>query len=170
MHRTIGGLSPLEPGYRRFRIEPHPGGGISRAQTRHRSPYGTIECSWLLEGGCFILSLSVPPNTRASVVLPGRAEPLELGSGSWEWSIPHADPKAHDRLSVDDPLGELLSDPALRDRILSTLEGLGAPPFLKAIMFAEPGMTLRDLLAMLPDPGPALKAMEALLPGSASPA
>ena len=35
MHRTIGGLTPTEPGYRRMEIRPRPGGGITHAQARH---------------------------------------------------------------------------------------------------------------------------------------
>ena len=31
LHRTIGGLAPLEPGYRRFRVAPRPGGGLTHA-------------------------------------------------------------------------------------------------------------------------------------------
>ena len=40
LHRTIGGLAPLEPGYRRFRVAPRPGGGLIHAATSLETPYG----------------------------------------------------------------------------------------------------------------------------------
>jgi alpha-L-rhamnosidase len=72
LHRYVAGIRLLDgaPGYRRFRIEPRPGGGITWAQARHDSPYGRIESAWRLDGGTFELSLTVPPGTTAEVALP----------------------------------------------------------------------------------------------------
>lgn len=72
LHRYVAGIRLLDggPGYRHFRIEPRPGGGITWAQARHDSPYGRIESAWRLDGGTFELSLTVPPGTTAEVALP----------------------------------------------------------------------------------------------------
>jgi len=72
LHGYVAGIRLLDdgPGYRRFRIEPRPGGGITWAQARHDSPYGRIESSWRLDGSELELSLLVPPGTTAEVVLP----------------------------------------------------------------------------------------------------
>jgi alpha-L-rhamnosidase len=72
LHRYVAGirLSDGAPGYRHFRIEPRPGGGITWAQARHDSPYGRIESAWRLDAGHFELSLTVPPGTTAEVALP----------------------------------------------------------------------------------------------------
>ena len=59
-----------EPAYRRFRIEPQPGGGITWAQAEHDSPYGRIECRWRLAGDELELTAVVPPGTTAEIVLP----------------------------------------------------------------------------------------------------
>ena len=40
LHRTVAGLAPAAPGYRRLAIAPHPGGGLTHARARHRTPYG----------------------------------------------------------------------------------------------------------------------------------
>ncbi|HJV98470.1 MAG TPA: alpha-L-rhamnosidase C-terminal domain-containing protein [Arthrobacter sp.] len=40
MHRTIGGLAPLEPGYRRILMAPQPGGGLEWAETSLETPLG----------------------------------------------------------------------------------------------------------------------------------
>ncbi len=46
LHRVVGGIEPLEPGYRRCRIAPQPGGGLSWARTAHDTVRGRIEVAW----------------------------------------------------------------------------------------------------------------------------
>ncbi|WP_258193279.1 alpha-L-rhamnosidase C-terminal domain-containing protein [Streptomyces sp. MA5143a] len=46
----MAGLAPAAPGYRRLRIAPLPGGGITQAGARLHTPYGTAEVSWALSG------------------------------------------------------------------------------------------------------------------------
>ena len=38
MHRSVGGLAPLEPGYRRILVAPQPGGGLTWARDEPRDP------------------------------------------------------------------------------------------------------------------------------------
>jgi len=82
LHRHVAGIRLPDgaPGYRHFRIEPQPGGGITWAQARHDSPYGRIESAWRLDGGTFELWLTVPPGTTAEVALPdGSRHPAAPG-------------------------------------------------------------------------------------------
>jgi alpha-L-rhamnosidase len=81
LHRTVAGLAPAAPGYRRMRIAPQPGPGITSAVATHETPYGRAEVSWSLDGTAFALDVAVPPNTTAEVVLPDGSEPFEVGSG-----------------------------------------------------------------------------------------
>jgi alpha-L-rhamnosidase len=95
LHRTVGGLAPAEPGYRRMEIKPHPGGGLTHARSRHRTPYGIAECAWAIKGGQIEIEVTVPPNTTASVTLPGKdAAAVEVGSGTHRWSYPYHLPLA----------------------------------------------------------------------------
>ena len=48
MHRTIGGLTALEPGYTRMRIAPAPGGDLTSAHLRHTTTHGDVTVSWSL--------------------------------------------------------------------------------------------------------------------------
>lgn len=80
LHQYVAGLKLAEPGYRRFRVEPRPGGGIEWAEARHDSPYGPIAVRWEQRGGNLSLDVAVPPATTAEVVLPG-GEVLAVGSG-----------------------------------------------------------------------------------------
>lgn len=72
MYRTIGGinLDPGNPGAKRVRIAPRPGGGLTRARTSLETLYGTLATSWQLDGQTFRLDVTIPPNTSAEVVLP----------------------------------------------------------------------------------------------------
>ncbi len=87
MQRVIAGLAPAAPGYRRLAINPHPGGGLAHARATLRTPYGLAEAGWMLTGEKITLKVIVPPNTTASVTLPGKNEPPEeVGSGTHVWS------------------------------------------------------------------------------------
>lgn len=70
LHRHTAGIELIEPGYRRFRVRPRPGGGLTHAQAAHESPYGRIESAWRIEDGAFSLHVVVPAGTAAEIVLP----------------------------------------------------------------------------------------------------
>ena len=70
LHRYTAGLQPLEPAYRRFRVRPVPGGGLTRAEAAHDCPYGRIEVVWTTDDEWFDLRVVVPAGTEAEVVLP----------------------------------------------------------------------------------------------------
>ncbi|OMI34289.1 putative rhamnosidase [Streptomyces sparsogenes DSM 40356] len=81
LHRTVAGLAPAAPGWRRLRIAPVPGGGLRHAGAAHLTPYGRAEAGWRYEGERLVVEALVPPNTRAEVRLPGDDRPFEVGSG-----------------------------------------------------------------------------------------
>ncbi|KAL3441429.1 alfa-L-rhamnosidase [Aspergillus insuetus] len=88
LHRTIGGLYALEPGWKRFAVRPVPGGGLEFAEIQHESPYGRIEFDWkLAENGRLLkATLLVPPNTIAEVRLPGQSVET-VRSGRYEYEV-----------------------------------------------------------------------------------
>jgi alpha-L-rhamnosidase len=160
MHRTIGGLTPTEPGYRRMEIHPRPGGGLTHAKARHFTPYGMAECAWKIEDGKFDLNVVIPPNTTARVILPGSdTAPIEVGSGTWHWSVPYQDPDVRDPFTVDDLTGDILSDDAARHALMDVLERTGTPGFLRANILGERNMALRQSLQMLSNYDDAVKMM-----------
>jgi alpha-L-rhamnosidase len=86
LHRYVAGLQLVEPGYRRFRVEPRPGHGLSWARAHHDSPHGRIEVAWRLQGRTGALDVTVPEGTTAELVLPdGHREELGAGKHSREW-------------------------------------------------------------------------------------
>ena len=81
MHRTIGGIAPLEPGYSRVLIAPQPGGDILWARASLETRHGKIAVSWSQDGDRPMrVDLAVPEGVTALVRLPGSQE-QELGSG-----------------------------------------------------------------------------------------
>jgi alpha-L-rhamnosidase len=72
LHRYTAGIQQVDgaPAYRRFRVQPRPGGGLTAAEAAHESPYGRIESAWRLHGDALTLRVVVPAGTEAEVVLP----------------------------------------------------------------------------------------------------
>lgn len=98
--RHIGGISPLEPGFRRIAIAPTPGGGISSARASHRCILGEIRTAWEVREGFFTLEATIPPGAIAEVSIPARRPdgieegglPLDrsVGIGPMAWAAGRA--------------------------------------------------------------------------------
>jgi alpha-L-rhamnosidase len=89
LHRYTAGIELLEPAYRRFRVRPRPGGGLTSAHAAHESPYGRIESTWRLDGNAFELHVVVPAGTSAEVVLPaGRVTAAGPGTHTFTSTLP----------------------------------------------------------------------------------
>jgi alpha-L-rhamnosidase len=87
MHQVIGGIAPAAPGYRRLRIAPVPGPGVTSASSTLMTPYGPAACRWSVDGTQVSLEAVVPPNATAGVVLPGSdGTELDVAAGSHRWS------------------------------------------------------------------------------------
>jgi alpha-L-rhamnosidase len=69
MHRTIGGLTSVAPGYRRVRIAPRPDSRLTSAAVEHESPYGRISVSWRVVGAELVVDVAVPVGVTAEIAL-----------------------------------------------------------------------------------------------------
>jgi alpha-L-rhamnosidase len=118
MYRVMAGIEIDEaaPAYKRILIQPRPGGGYTSVAARHETSYGKVASAWTLKDGRFELRVEVPPNTQATVRLPGAqlsgvtesgrpladgngvsgrrqdgdATVVEVGSGSYQFAYPVA--------------------------------------------------------------------------------
>lgn len=80
MHRVVGGISPLEPGYSRVRVAPRPGGGLTWAKTSLETPHGLVEVSWRVDdAGQVAVEASLPAGVTGVLSLEGSPD-TELGS------------------------------------------------------------------------------------------
>ncbi|WP_438822278.1 family 78 glycoside hydrolase catalytic domain [Kineococcus terrestris] len=92
VHRTVAGLAPLEPGYRRSLVAPRPGGGLTWARGALQTPHGRLAVAWEFADGPdggreLVVDVEVPAGTSALVRLPGRDDE-ELGAGVHRLTAP----------------------------------------------------------------------------------
>lgn len=68
-YQNLGGISPdsKQPGFKHTIIKPTPVSSLTFANTSYQSLYGTIKSEWKFEGNDYLLKVSVPANTSATV-------------------------------------------------------------------------------------------------------
>lgn len=121
MHRTVAGVAPAAPGYRRIRIAPRPLAALDSASARHLTPYGEAAVSWRRVDGDVIIDATVPANAIAEVDL-GDGDVLEVGSGNHSWRIPAPARRQHPSLpGLDAMLADVIDDPRAYRALLDTL-------------------------------------------------
>ena len=87
LYQVVAGLNIGQAGYKHALIQPHTGGGLSHAKASLETMYGPLSSSWRMKDGTFKLELTVPPNTTATVTLPGsRLETVTEGGRALEQS------------------------------------------------------------------------------------
>ena len=87
MHRVIGGIAPIEAGYRRILIAPQLGGDLTWAETSLVTRYGKVRVRWERGAGELRLDAEIPHGATAVVMLPG-IEARELASGAHTITAP----------------------------------------------------------------------------------
>ena len=70
LHRSVGGLAPNEPGYRKLSIAPQPLPGLEWATTSHDTPYGRAAVAWRRNAGSIEITATVPANTKLPMTFP----------------------------------------------------------------------------------------------------
>ena len=73
LYRRVAGIAidPAHPGYQHLLIQPEPTDSLSFARATHESPYGAIRSGWERKEGRMKVDVAIPPNTGATVRLPG---------------------------------------------------------------------------------------------------
>lgn len=87
MHRTVAGLSSLEPGYARSLVAPQPGGGLTWAKGSLQTPHGELAVHWQVQDGTLAVDVTVPAGTSAVLRLPG-APDADLAAGTHYVEVP----------------------------------------------------------------------------------
>ena len=93
LYRVMAGLEIDEnaPGYRHAVIAPQTGGGLTFAQGSFESLYGTVASRWERQGDTISLTVTVPVNAAATIILEQGAENPQgelpfarNGKGQWQ--------------------------------------------------------------------------------------
>lgn len=89
LYATVAGLDldPEEPGYRHILFRPEPGGNLSFAKAELKTRYGLVRSGWKIEKNRTLFEFTVPPNTRATIRLPGR-KAIHREAGSHCFTLP----------------------------------------------------------------------------------
>ncbi len=71
-YRSLLGIRPTKPGFKEILIKPSVVSDLTYAKGHHDCPYGRIEISWKREGNKLTLDVTTPPNTTATIIVPGQ--------------------------------------------------------------------------------------------------
>ena len=70
MYRVSAGIETKDPGYRHLILQPHPSKRLEYSRASFESPYGTVFSGWERETAKIVITLKIPANTVATVLLP----------------------------------------------------------------------------------------------------
>ena len=86
VYRRAAGIDTdaMGPGYHHLTVQPHFDPALPRLHVEYDSAYGTIVSDW--QGSKHRFTITIPPNTTATVVLPNR-QTETIGSGSHSYSV-----------------------------------------------------------------------------------
>jgi alpha-L-rhamnosidase len=70
MYRVSAGIETKGPGYKHLVLQPHPSKKLTYSKASFESLYGTVASGWERKGTKMIVSVKVPANTVATIILP----------------------------------------------------------------------------------------------------
>ncbi len=82
LYEYVAGIrpDPAKPGFKHIIMRPTPVGDLTFAGATHESPYGRIVSRWKIVKGAFEWTVTVPPNSGATVCVPA-ASPKDVTEG-----------------------------------------------------------------------------------------
>lgn len=82
-YQYLGGINadPEKPGFKHSIIKPVPVSSLSYANTSYQSMYGEIKTQWKFEGENYLLNVTIPANTNATVYVLASGEEKVTESG-----------------------------------------------------------------------------------------
>jgi hypothetical protein len=72
-NRDLAGIQPEEVAFKRIRLRPTPGPGVTSASASLQTPYGLVKSAWKQDGQAFTMDVTVPANTTATVHVPAKS-------------------------------------------------------------------------------------------------
>ncbi len=82
MYQQIGGLQAVEAGYKKSRVAPSIGGGLTSGKGSLDTSYGKLASDWsVAQDGSLRLMATIPANTSSTIVIPASSEQLVRESG-----------------------------------------------------------------------------------------
>ena len=75
-------------GFATLEIAPQPVNGMDWVKAGFETAHGQVQVHWQKNGKQFSLDLTLPPNTKARVLLPGSSKAVNVGSGTHHFTSP----------------------------------------------------------------------------------
>ena len=66
----LQGIEIGAPGYKKIIIHPQPDARLTYAKASYNSRYGIIKSHWEVKNETLQISVTIPPNTTATIILP----------------------------------------------------------------------------------------------------
>lgn len=85
LYTSVAGVRMLAPRWAEFEVAPTAHAGLGHASYHYEGPRGRLGAAWQRDAGRFDLTVTVPPQTRARVQLPGQ-DPVSVGEGRWSFT------------------------------------------------------------------------------------
>ncbi len=159
MFRKMSGISQLEPGYKKFRVQPMLVKGIYDTDRVFDTMYGCIESHVSCRNGKIRVKVVVPANTTAEIILPEKDNVITVGSGTYEYEYATETDLTIERFSMESTLGEILEQQLAVDMFEQFAPGMLDNPLIKMAY----GMTLTEMLGAAPEAKPMYEAVIAAL-------
>jgi alpha-L-rhamnosidase len=86
-YQSLAGIRPAAPGFKRILIRPEVVGDLTWVKAHFDSPYGRIASDWKIDGNQLTMDVTVPANTTATVMVPGKnGGTHNVGSGHYRFT------------------------------------------------------------------------------------
>jgi alpha-L-rhamnosidase len=74
MYRVAAGIDTYEsaPGYKKIKIKPHIGGGLTDVAADYKTDYGMVSSHWKVNGNEVKFDVEIPANTTATIYIPAK--------------------------------------------------------------------------------------------------
>lgn len=83
-YEKLAGIKPLKPAYKKIEIKPAMIGDLRFVSSSVKTPYGEVCIDWERNEDEILVSVVIPPNTEAVLLIPGQ-ERKEIGSGNYQF-------------------------------------------------------------------------------------
>ncbi|MFD2935929.1 alpha-L-rhamnosidase [Spirosoma flavum] len=88
-YKALGGIKPdpMQPGFKNVLLEPHFVTGLDHFEATHNGPQGMIRSLWKRSGKGVTYSVTIPPNSTATLKLPNSAASQKLQAGTYQFDV-----------------------------------------------------------------------------------
>lgn len=155
MYQRLAGIQLAKPAYKHSLLAPQFIKGITQAEASVETMYGKLACSWECTQGLITVNVTIPANTTATLHLPEKDNPIELGSGDYTYSYPTDTKLEMDKFSMESTLGQILAEPLAVQLLEQYYPGLTENPMIQFAL----GQSIVELLGHMPAGGEQLFAM-----------